>query len=305
MIKYVGGRILQAVFTVWAAVTVVFILSRLTGNPVALLLPDDATPQTVRLLKHNLGLDGSIWHQYLVFLGNLIHGDFGNSLIFHQNVATLVLARFPATLELAGCAFAVSLILGVSAGCYAAAYQNSWLDKLIRGFAAGGQSFPSFWVGAILILVFSVWLHVLPASGKDGWSSFVLPVATIAIIQFSGLARLTRSAMLEVLKSDYVRFARSKGASNTRVIWLHAFRNASVSILAFASLLFLNMLNLVIVVETVFAWPGVGQFIIQAVASRDFTIVQFVVLLMATVFAVGNLLTDLALAVIDPRVRYT
>jgi peptide/nickel transport system permease protein len=198
----------------------------------------------------------------------------------------------------------VALLIAIPAGVYAAAYQNSWVDKLVRWFAAAGQSFPNFWVATMLILVFSVELHVVPSSGDSGWRSFVLPVATIVIFLVSGLARLTRSAMLEVLKTDYIKFARAKGASNMRVLWLHAFRNGSVTVLAFAALLLLSMLNLIIVVETVFAWPGVGQFIIEAVQSRDFPVIQFIVLLMATIYAVGNLFTDLAYAVVDPRIRY-
>jgi peptide/nickel transport system permease protein len=303
--RYIISRVGQCVLTIWAATAIVFVLSRSTGDPALLLLPTDATLKQLVQIRHELGLDAPLWKQYVLFLGHALHGNFGQSLVYRgQSAAKVVLARLPASLELAGISSAVVLLVGIPAGVYAAGHHNRLLDRVISSLAALAQALPNFWFGTILILLLSVEIHVFPAAGKAGWTSFVLPVATVVVSLFAGLARITRSAMLEELKTDYVKFARTKGASERRVLWKHAFRNAGVTVLAFAGLMLLNMLNAIVIVETVFAWPGIGQLIIQSVEARDFPVVQFIVVLMATIYALGNLLIDLGYLAIDPRIRY-
>ncbi|MEV6904644.1 ABC transporter permease [Amycolatopsis sp. NPDC051372] len=305
MTRFILSRLLQTFVALVGSTLLVFFLARQAGNPVDLLLGPIATPEQEAALNASLGLDQPVTVQYLRFLGSLLHGDLGMSIQFQEPASQLFLERAPATLLLAAVAFALALVVAIPAGIYAAHRPNGLLDRVTSGVAAAGQAMPSFWFGTLLIYVFAVRLAVLPTSGADSTASLVLPAITLAFFGFAGLMRITRSATMETLSSEYVRFARTKGASENRVLWRHAFRNSGMNILTFGTLVLLNMITGSIVVETVFGWPGVGQLVVQAVQNRDFPVVQSVVLILTTLYCVGNLITDVFYAFLNPRIRYS
>ena len=304
MLRYILGRILQALISIVVIASIVFFLSRLTGDPTTLLLSMESTQEDYDRLRHSLGLDQPVYVQYGIFMSDIAQGDFGKSIYMKRPVMEIIGARFPATIQLGVVAITWSVILGVLLGAYAAVKRKSRFDYFARLVAAFGQSMPSFWLGLMLILVFGVYAGVLPAGGKAGPESVILPAVTLGMFLLAGMTRMTRSSMLEVLDSEYIKLARIKGVSERTVIWKHAFRNALLPILTFAAVWFVAILAGSVAVETVFAWPGIGQLVIQSVVWRDFPLTQAIVIIFAAMYIVMNLLTDILYAYINPRIRY-
>ena len=301
--KILVPRLGRAIVTLWLVVTVVFIVLRFSGDPVRLLLPSDASEAQVEALRSTLGLDASIPLQYGRFILQLAHGDLGDSLRFNQPALGLVLHRFPATAELALVAFALAAVLGLALGSLTAFVRGSALDRFAMAVIGIFQSAPSFFLGIMLILIFSVKLGWLPTSGYGSPAQLVLPALTLSGLTLASITRITRSSLLDVLRTDYIRTARSKGLPE-RLVWSrHALRNAALPLATVLGLELAELLAGAVIVETVFAWPGIGRLAIDSVAARDYPVVQAAVLLIAVVFVIINLLVDLSYLVLDPRTR--
>ena len=285
---------------------IVFILGRLTGDPVALMLNEFATEEDRRLLTERLGLDKSLPEQYVVFLGNALHGDLGRSIRGERAPALdLVLERLPASLQLAAIGVAVSLLVGLPLGVLSAIWKGSAVDVLLRIGALLGQAAPVFWLGIVAMYVFSVQLRLLPSSGYGSAEQFVLPVFAMSAFMIAAVMRLTRASMLEILDTEFIKLARIKGLSEWRVIGKHALRNSLIPVLTYMGTIFGRMVTGAVVVETIFAWPGIGRLAYEAVLARDFPVLQAVVLFIAALFLTINLVVDILYAYIDPRIRYS
>ena len=304
MTRFLLSRFAQALVTLWMVATIVFLLARLTGDPIALIAGENTTAEYEAELRMRYGLDGSLWRQYVVYMGQLAQGDFGQSIVSGEPAMRQVLERWPATLEVGVAGLFVTLILALPIGVYAAAHRGSTLDYLARGFAVLGQAVPGFWVGLLFILVFAVHLRWLPAGGRGTIWHVILPALTTGWFAVAGIMRLTRSSMLEVLNSEYVKLARAKGLPYSKVIWKHAFRNAAIPVLTFTALVVLTLvLTGSIVSETVFSYPGVGLLLIDAVRKRDFPQLQAAVLFLSFLYIIVNLAVDMLYGWLDPRTR--
>jgi ABC-type dipeptide/oligopeptide/nickel transport system permease component len=301
---YVVRRLFFSLFVLWGAVTIIFVVLRLVpGDPAYIMLGPDADQAQVAALRAQLGLDRSLIEQYATYLANVVHLDFGESFRLNADSMSLVLQRVPATIQLATTALLLSLLIGLPLGVIAALRAHSWVDRTISVFSLMGQSTPSFWLGIVLILVFARGLKVLPSAGSGTWSHLVLPTITLALPFLAILVRLTRSGLLEVVHEGYVQTARAKGLGEGIVILVHALRNALIPIVTVVGLQFGALLGGTVIVETVFAWPGVGRLLIDSIGRRDYGVVQASILLVATIFVVINLLVDLLYGFLDPRVR--
>ena len=287
----------------WFATVVVFALSRAAGDPRYLFVSEYSTHEQWDEWGERFGLDRSYPVQYLIWLGKAIRLDFGESLYFNDSAWTIIPQRFRATFELAIASYVFAIVLGVPLGVLSAITRGSVLDLIGRSIALLGQSMPGFWLGIMLILLFSVHLRLLPTSGIGDWKHYVLPAITLGWFPAAGLLRLIRSSMLETMDSEYVMFARVKGVSSWKVIWKHAFRNAAIVPLTYAGILLAAFITGAVVTETVFFWPGLGRLSVQAVFNTDFPMLSALVLLFTAVFLIGNLLIDLLYVVIDPRIR--
>lgn len=303
MLRYFLQRLLQGVVSVIGASIVIFVISRLSGDPIVLLLPTEAPPALIEQVRRDMGLAEPVWRQYLIFAGKALQGDFGQSYRWQQPALQLVLARLPATIELALAALLFSVALAVPFGVLSAVHRGSWVDKLGKGFAMLGQAMPNFWVGLLLILVFSIELNWLPAYGTGGPANLIMPAIALGWYPVAAQTRIVRSAMLDVLDSDYIRMGRAVGAPEWVLVWKYALRNAAVPLVTILGVYFASMLGGAFVVETIFAWPGVGRTVVEAVFSRDFPVVQVGVLLTSVLFVLSNLLVDLSYGLIDPRIR--
>lgn len=304
MHSYLLVRLLQALIALWAITLIVFGLTHLTGNPVDALLPDDATPQQAQRLIEHWGLDRPLHEQYLTFLGNAVQGDFGESLKWRgQTAMDVVLERLPATIELGAVAVALSVVVAIPLGVVAARRRGTLVDSTANVIALLGQSLPQFWLGIIMIWVFAVMLGWLPTSGRGGFEHIVMPAIAMASFQIAALTRLTRSAMLEVLDSEYIKLARLKGVPEWQVVWKHALRNAAIAPLTYFGILAGSILTGSVVIETVFSWPGTGLLAIDAIRGRDYPVVQAVVILFAVIYLFANYLIDVLYAYVDPRIR--
>ena len=306
MLTYVVRRVLVAVPTLLGVATVVFSLLRLLpGDPASVIAGPTATPEATANIRHQLGLDLPLWQQYLGFLGRLLRGDLGISTRTGSPVVNEIFTRVPYTAELAVISLILAIAVGVAAGVIASTRRSGGADLGISGSAVFGVSMPTFWLGLMLIIVFAVRLRVLPAAGSDqGVQSLILPSITLALFSMGLLTRQTRSAMLEVLGQDFVRTARAKGAGRRIVLVKHALRNAMLPVVTTIGLQFGALLSGAVLTETVFAWPGVGRLLVDSIGSRDYPVIQGVVLLLSVSFIVINLLTDLVYAYVDPRIRY-
>jgi peptide/nickel transport system permease protein len=306
MQRYIVRRLLQGLLTLFLVSIIVFILGRLTGDPVALLLSEFSTFEDQERLTRQLGLDKPLPEQYAIFVWNALHGDLGRSIRGDRTSALeLVLERLPATLQLASISASLSFLIGLPLGVLAALKRGSFVDTLSRIVALLGQATPVFWLGIVAMYVFSVQLGWLPTSGYGTPKQFVLPVAALSAFMVAAFLRLTRSGMLEALDSEYVKLARIKGLSETTVVWKHALRNSLIPVITYLGTVFGRMVTGTVVVETVFAWPGVGRLAYDAVMLSDYPVLQAVVLFMATAFLVINLVVDILYAYIDPRIRYS
>ena len=304
MQRFILIRAFQAVATLWILSVVVFASVHLTGDPALYLLGPETTDETYAQMKKNLGLDRPLIIQYLSFANDVIHGDFGISTYSGRSARDILFERFPATLQLAGAAFVLSLLLGIPLGILSAVKRDTVFDNAAKLFAVIGISAPPFWIAIMLVLLFGGILGWLPTFVRGGISHFILPVSVLAWAGMAGYVRLARSAMLEVLDSDYVKFARVKGLRENSVIWKHALRNALIPMLTFAGLTLAGLLNGSIAVEVVFAWPGLGRLMLQGITSRDFPIIQATVLAAGFFYIFTSLVVDILYAYVNPRIRF-
>ncbi|GAC1408058.1 MAG: ABC transporter permease [Candidatus Velthaea sp.] len=305
MPAYLFRRALGAIWVLAGVAVVVFAILHLTGDPAAVMMPPEASADEIAAFRHAEGFDRPLPVQFITFAAAAVHGDLGESLRHHEPALGLAFERLPATLELAGAAFFLVVIVALPAGIISALRPRTPWDYVARVVALLGQSAPTYWIGLMLILVFGVRLGWFPVSGIGDLQHLILPAVTLGFFSMAKLMRLTRSAMLDVLSSDYLRTARAKGLPPLRVTLRHALRNAWLPIVTQLGLELGTLLSGAIVTETVFAWPGIGRLAVQAVFDRDFPVVEAVVLLAATVFTVVNLAVDLMYAALDPRIRYS
>ncbi|MGD9862313.1 MAG: ABC transporter permease [Pseudodonghicola sp.] len=304
MTRFVMRRILQGLFSILGASVIIFIVTRLSGDPVVLMLPPEAPEALVTQMRERLGLDLPIWQQYLMFLRDALAGDFGTSYRWEMPVRDLIFERLPATVYLASAALVFSLMLSIPFGVLSAVRRGSWIDRFAKGVAMLGQAMPNFWVGLLLIIVFAIKLEWLPAYGADTPAHVILPAIALGWYPVAAQTRIVRSAMLDVLDSDYIRMGRSVGVPEGLLVWKYAFRNAAVPLVTMMGVYFASMLGGAFVVEVVFAWPGLGRTVVEALFARDFPVVQAGVLFAAVMFVVANLLVDLSYGLIDPRIRH-
>ncbi len=306
MAQYIIRRLLQAILVIVGVLTVVFIILRLTGDPVRLILGENADEQAIAAMTHQLGLDRPLYVQYFSYMGNVARGDFGNSIAQAGKPALpIVLGRYPATLRLAFLALIYSVTLAMVFGIVSAIFRYSIFDNGVMFLALFGQSVPNFWLGIMGILIFAVNLGWLPSQGFDGWNPryILLPMLTLAAPGLARLTRLVRSGMLDVMGQDYVRTARAKGLQERRVVFGHALKNAAIPLVTIIGLDLGVLLGGAVVTEQIFEWPGVGKEVITAINRRDFPVVQAAVFVIAASFVLINLAVDLIYTWLDPRVR--
>ncbi len=282
---------------------VVFALVHLSGDPVLLMVSPDAPPDVVATTRQALGFDRPLYEQFARYLGHAAHGDLGISLRMNRPVTSLILERLPATLQLTLAALVIAVLVAIPAGIVSAVKRGTVVDRLAMAGAVAGQAVPIFWLALLLIALFGVRLRWLPVYGSGSLAHFVLPAVSLSTIIMGRLARLVRSSMLEVLGQDYVRTARAKGLGEPRVLAVHALKNASIPIVTLLGLQFAQLLGGAVVTETIFAWPGIGRLVVEAIFNRDFPVVQGVVLVVSLIFVAVNVLVDLSYAVLDPRIR--
>jgi len=282
---------------------VVFALVHLSGDPVLLMVPADAPADVVTDTRRALGFDRPLWEQFARYVAGAARGDLGISLRMNRPVTTLILERLPATLTLTVAAFLIAVVLAIPAGIVSAVKRGTAVDRLAMAGAVAGQAVPIFWLALLLIALFGVRLRWLPVFGSGTLAHLVLPAVSLSTIILGRLARLVRSSMLEVLGQDYVRTARAKGLAEPRVLGVHALKNAAIPIVTLLGLQFAQLLGGAVVTETIFAWPGIGRLVVEAIFNRDFPVVQGVVLVVSLIFVAVNVLVDLAYAVLDPRIR--
>jgi peptide/nickel transport system permease protein len=303
MIGHIAGRVGQAVVASFLVLTIVFFIMRLSGDPTLLLVPEGATAEQIQQLRHALGFDRPLLVQYGAYLLDLARLDFGDSLVQRAPVLGIVAERLPYTIALAAGALTVALGVGLPAGVAMAVWRGGVVERMVAAFVLAGQSLPTFWSGILLILFFGVNLGWLPTSGADRVAALILPSIALGAVTMSTFARMTRIAVLDELTRDYVNAARARGLSLGAVVARHVLRNAAIPVVTVAALEVGNLLAGAVIVETVFAWPGIGQLAIQSIAARDFLIVQAIVLFVSLVYVSMNLFADLAYALIDPRIR--
>ncbi len=303
MQRYIVHRLLQGLVLLFMVATIVFFLGRLTGNPVDLMLPEEATAEDRQAMIQALGLDGSLYEQFVIFITNAFRGDLGMSIRMRQPAVDAFFDRLPNTLAIIPWALLMAMAIGIPLGVVAALNRGNFIDRLAGGIGVLGIAMPSFWLGIILILVFSVELGWLPSGRMGGPEHYVLPVITLGAFLVAGFMRLIRSSMLEVMESEFVKLARIKGLSEWVVIWKHCLRNALIPVLTLWGVFVGNLITGAIVTETVFAWPGVGRLTYEAVIYRDFPLLQAVIILKAILILSINLLVDILYAYVDPRIR--
>jgi peptide/nickel transport system permease protein len=303
MKTFFARRLLQSLVVLFGVSFVVFAILHLTGDPALVLLPPDASAEDVRRFREAMGFNDPFLVQYGRFLKGALQGDFGQSIRHGEPAFGLVVERLPATFELAGAALFLALCLAIPAGIVSAVRRNSPVDYVATVVALFGQSLPTFWLGIMLILLFSVQLQLLPSSGRGTLEHLVLPAVTLGLFTTARITRLTRSGMLEVLGQDYIRTARAKGVGDPPVVWKHALKNAAIPIVTIVGIELGTLLGGSVITETIFAWPGVGRLSVQAIANRDYPVVQAAVFLLASTFVAVNLAVDVVYTYLDPRIR--
>lgn len=305
MARYLVKRVLQMIPVLLIITLVVFLLVNVAGDPTVNMLPLDATEADRQALREALGLNRPLYVQYLDFLGDAVTGNFGESYRYNQPAVELALQRIPASVQLAGTALLLAIVLAIPLGILSAMFANSPLDLAVSGISVLGRAMPNFWVGILLILLFAVELNVLPVSGSGTPAHLVLPAVTLSIQAASQIIPLIRSNMLAIMHEDYIRTARSKGLREAGVVCIHAFKNALVPVVTVVALEIPSLIGGSLITETVFAWPGLGQFLIQAINNQDMSVVQVCIFLIAVITLVANLLADIVYCLIDPRIRYS
>ena len=304
MLNYLMSRFISALFVIFGVTCLVFLLIHLVpGDPVELMLGESARPADREALRIALGLNQPVLTQLSHYLSGLVTFDLGSSIHYRLPIAELLAERIPATAQLALVSIIVAILIAFPLGSIAAVKRGSRWDHIAMGFSLFGVSIPNFWMGPLLILVFSLWLGWFPVSGKEGFSSIVLPALTLGTAMAAILARMIRSTLLEVLNEDYIRTARAKGLNEVQVIWKHGLRNALLPVITLIGLQLGTLLGGAVITETIFSWPGVGQLTIEAIQRRDYPVVQACVLLISLSYVMVNVLTDVVYAAIDPRIR--
>lgn len=296
-------RLFQSLLSLVGMSLLIFILVRISGDPVDLMRTSTTTEADLANIRAQWGLDKSYPEQYWTFVSGIVRGDLGTSLIQRRPVTTMIAEALPNSLSLAAVGFVIGIGLALVLGVLAATNRDTWLDNGVKFLAILGQALPGFWVGIVAIYVFSVYWRLLPTSGVGDPTHYVLPGLTLAFFLMPGMMRLVRSSMLDVLGSEYVKLARIKGLPERTVIWKHALRNALIAPLTAAGAIFASLITGAVILETVFAWPGVGRLMVTAVSGRDFPVVQGITLMVAVVVLAVNLLVDIAYAYVDPRIR--
>lgn len=303
MKRYIVQRLLQGVVLLFLVAAIVFFLGRLTGSPVDLILPEGATPEDRIAMIKALGLDGPLYRQFLIFIANALHGDLGTSIRMREPAVDVFFSRLPNTLAIIPWAILFAVAVGIPLGVVAALNRGNIVDRVAGAIAVLGIATPSFWLGVVLIFVFSVQLGWLPSGRMGGPEHYVLPVITLGSFLVAGFMRLVRSSMLDVMGSEFVKLARIKGLSEEVVIWKHCLRNALIPVLTLWGVFVGNLITGAIIVETVFAWPGVGRLTYEAVIYRDFPLLQAIIILKSMLILSINLVVDILYAYVDPRIR--
>ncbi len=304
MLRYVGRRLLYTLPVIWLVVSVVFLLIHLVpGDPIQQMLGEGAASADLQAARHAYGLDVPLGQQYVNYWRGVLHGDLGQSLRYQRNVAAVVAERYPFTLQLTLAGLMMALLLSIPAGVHSARRRNRWDDRLISFVSLLGLSFPNFALGPVLILFFAIGLGILPVSGSGSLAHLVLPAITLGGALAAILTRMVRTAMLEELGQDYIRTARAKGLPERTVVYRHALRNAMIPVLTVVGLQFGALLAGAIVTETIFSWPGIGRLTIQAIANRDYYLVEGCILAIGLTYVAVNFLTDLLYSVANPRIR--
>lgn len=307
MFRYFLYRLVATIPVLFGVSIVVFFMLRLVpGDPVRLMFANQASPSPERIeeIRHQLGLDLPIWRQYVNYVTGVLQGDFGLSIRSRQPVFEEIVQRLPNTFRLTSASLAVAVTVGILAGVLSAVYKGRWIDRVSMVVAILGISIPSFWFGLMIMLLFGVRLEWLPVSGATTWEHLVMPAITLGLISSAIIARLTRASMLEALGQDYVRTARAKGLSGRTVIVRHALRNAFIPVVTIIGLQIGGLLSGAFIIESVFAYPGVGQLAVTALQARDFPVIQGIVLLVAVIYVCVNLIADLVYGFLDPRIQY-
>lgn len=305
MLSYVGRRLLQSVgVLVFVSVMVFSLVQLIPGGPAIMILGEDASAEQIAMVNHKLGLDRPLHIQYIDWLARVCTGDFGRSYQDNREILPDLLSRMPATLELLGAAMFVAMLIGIPIGILSAVKRNSLLDNVGRVFALLGVSMPSFWIGLLLILLFAKHLRWLPSSGREEWTGVIMPAIALGFAMAGILMRMVRSSVLEVLREEYLKTARAKGLSERVVILKHAMRNAILPVITTIALQVGNLLGGTVVIETVFAWPGIGRFCYMRMLQRDIPTIMGNLMLYALLVCILNIITDLLYALFDPRIRY-
>ncbi len=301
---FIARRFVYGIAVILLVSFFIFAMSRMAGDPRDLYVDEYTTAESYAAMGRAMGLDKPLVLQYLIWFGNALTGDFGRSLFVRTSALGVITERIPATMQLTVGAFIFALLTGIPLGVVSAVKRGTIWDYIGRTFALYGQALPAFWLGVMLILIFSVELGWLPTSKRGDWTHYVLPSVTLGWGSAAAFVRLTRSAMLEILDSEFVKFARAKGVANQKIIWKHSFRNALIAPLTFAGILLAAFLTGAVVTEQVFAWPGLGRLAVTSVFNNDFPVMTGVVMMFAGFFVAANFIVDMLYAVIDPRIRY-
>ncbi|MEY8830826.1 ABC transporter permease [Sedimentitalea sp. XS_ASV28] len=293
----------QALVAIFGVTTLVFFIQRLTGDPTYLLVPETATQADIEAMRRSLGLDQPLLVQYANYLWDMLRMDFGTSYVQNIAVVEIIASRLPYTVQLAGGALLVAFVIGLPLGLAMAIWRKHPLTNALMGFVLGAQSMPTFWSGILMIMIFGVWLGWLPPSGSGSFAHLIMPSIALGLLSMATYARIARSAVIDELSKDYVRSARARGVGTGRLVTRHLIRNSLIPVISISALEISQLLAGAVIVETVFAWPGLGQLTVQSVQSRDFVVVQGIVLLGAFVTISVNLLADILYSVVDPRIR--
>ena len=301
--SFIASRLIRTLLTLLGVVALTFVLGRLTGDPVALLLPQTATMEDYERIRASLGLDQPLPVQFAIYLRDLAAGDFGRSIQSNRPALDVVLARIPATLELGVPALIISVALGVPLGIWCAQRRGGLFDQVVMSASLAGQSLPSFFIGILLVLLVGVRLGWLPTFGRDSFAHFVLPTVVLTLYPLAFIVRLTRTSVLEVLNENYIQTARAKGLHPRRVTYLHALRNALIPVVTVIGLQIAAIISGSAIVETVFAWPGIGQLAVLSIGARDYPVIQTIVLISAAAFGLTNMVVDVLYTLLDPRIR--
>jgi len=304
MQRYILKRFLQAILCIIGVTIIVFAITRISGDPVAIMMPPEAKEADWEAMRKFLGLDKPLYVQYWSFVSGIFRGDFGMSIRFMEPCLGIFLMKFPNTVLLATASMVFTMFIGLPVGIISAVKVGRWFDNFGKIFALLGQAMPVFWVGLMLILVFAVELRLLPVAGMGSWKHLIMPAITLGWFFTAAICRLSRSAMLDVLDSEYIKMARIKGVPEFLVIVKHAFKNASIPIMTLSIMHFIFLLNGTVITETIFAWPGVGRLVVDSIYARDFPMIQMCVLIASFMFVFANLLIDILYAYLDPRIRY-